>query len=197
MNLPSPPADCKSFRILLVEDDESIARLVLIHLQKAGFDGRMAPDGNSGWHAYQQIEPHMLITDVTMPGLNGWELAAKIRDKSGIPIIFLSAADTDQDQVHGFKIGADDYILKPFQPPVLMARVVALLRRVYRYDHHKEEEKLAAAAPRPLGVPDGWTQCESCGYLGPQFKFEALDAIKGRVFICPNCKNRRLAFSLG
>ena len=197
MQLPSPPADNKRFRILLVEDDESVAHLVLLHLQKTGFDARHAPDGNSGWHAFKQTDPHMVITDVTMPGLNGWELAAKIREVSGIPILFLTASDSDEDQVHGFKAGADDYVPKPFHPPVLLARVVAHLRRVYRYDHYDPAPDAAAPPPNPLSVPEGWTQCEACGYLGPQFKFEALDPQKGRVFICPNCKNRKLAFSLG
>jgi DNA-binding response OmpR family regulator len=201
MLLPELPADGKSFRILLVEDDEAVARLVLINLQHAGFDARLAADGNAGWHAFNEINPHLVITDVVMPGLSGWDLATKIRDKSGVPIIILAASASDHDQLHGFKIGVDDYVVKPFHPPLLLARVIAHLRRVYRYDA-AATPPAPPAPPRPYpvespSIPRDWTQCEACSYLGPSYKFEALDPVKGLVFICPNCKNRTLNFSLG
>lgn len=197
MHLPSPPSDSKSFRVLVVEDEADIARLVLVHLQRAGFDARLALDGNLGWQAFRDSDPHLALIDVNMPGMDGWSLAAKIREKSGIPIIMMTAACTDEDQIHGFKIGADDYVSKPFHPPVLLARVIAHLRRVYRYDAPEPHKHEPEHDHNPPAVPDGWSQCDGCGYIGPQFKFEALDPQKGRVFICPNCKQRRLTFSLG
>ena len=195
MQLPAAPADCKSFRILVVEDDISIARLVLMHLQKAGFDVRMAVDGNLGWQCFQEFEPHLILLDVMMPGLCGWDLAARMRDKSKAPILMMTAANSDDDQIHGFKLGADDYVPKPFHPPVLLARVIAHLRRVYRYDAPEIRAEEPAPA-RHYSVPEGWNQCDSCGYLGPQYKFLALDPKKGQVFICPNCKSSKMMFSL-
>ena len=211
MLLPSPPADGKRFRILLVEDDNFISHLVLIHLHKTGFDARLASDGNAGWQAFKTIAPHMVITDVGMPGLNGWQLASKIRQESGVPIIILTAADTGDDEVHSLKVGADDYVSKPFQPAVLLARVVANLRRAYRYDHqdpspaqappprHTERAEIpvdTSCTPSPE-TPEGWTHCEACGYLGPEFKFDTTDPEDGRINMCPNCHNRNLSYPVG
>ncbi len=201
MKLPAPPADNK-FRILVVEDDAIIAKLVNINLSMAGFDCRLAVTGLDGWNAFLSSDPHLVLSDIDMPGISGHELTAKIRAQSSVPIILMTAANTDDNEMQGFKSGADDYVSKPFNPKLLVTRVIANLRRVYRYD--------APAAPSPMRtpapvapardeatVPDGWSKCDSCGYMGPQFKFESTDSDHNRIFVCPHCKNRSLTFSLG
>lgn len=190
MTLPPAPEDGK-YRILVVEDDEPIARLILVHLNMAGFDCRLAFDGNAGWRAFSEVNPHLVMSDVTMPGISGWALATKIREISPVPIIMTTASGSDESQLKGLKIGADDYISKPFNPKLLVARVIAHLRRVYRYDAAHTQ------AVDTKILPSGWGTCDSCNYMGPQSKFEGLDAQKGRQFICPHCQSHQITFSLG
>ena len=203
MSIPATPTDGK-FRILIVEDDNNIARLVMVNLTRAGLECRYAADGNAGFAAFQETSPHLVVTDIMMPGLNGRDLCAKIRETSNVPIIMMTAADSDESQVSSFKAGADDYIAKPFNPQLLAARVVATLRRVYRYDvaaeQNREKPPVARAAPDPnaeASVPPGWSSCDSCGYMGPRDKFEGEDATGRPTMICPNCRESTVTFSIG
>ncbi len=131
----------EKFRILVVEDEPAVARLILMNLAKAGLDCRYAPDGPSGLAAFQETKPHLVLLDLMMPGMNGRDVCARIRETSNVPIIMLTAVSGEEAQVQGFKVGADDYVTKPFNPKTLLARVVAHLRRVYRYDVTGEEEE--------------------------------------------------------
>ena len=144
MNLPEVPSNGR-FRILVVEDDANIARLILMNLAKANMECFHAPDGSAGLARFKAEEPHLVITDIMMPGMNGMELCAAIRQLSPVPIIMMTAADSEENEMTGFKSGADDYVPKPFNPKLLMARVLANLRRVYRYD--------ATAAPAGEASP--------------------------------------------
>jgi len=200
MELPALPADGKTFRVLVVEDDPAIARLIMVHLKKVGLDPRAASDGNMGWKAFCECEPHLVLTDIAMPGMSGIDLTTKIRTRSAVPVIMMTALDSDEAQLQSFKAGGDDYVAKPLNPHLMMARVVANLRRVYKYDFHVEAPPPAPApSPEPQRsvLPDGWSTCDACGYLGPQFKFETLDAEKGRILVCPHCKNHLLTFQIG
>jgi len=129
------------FRILVIEDDPAVARLILVNLAKAGLDCRYAPDGVAGLVAFQETKPHLVLLDIMMPGMNGRDVCARIRETSTVPIIMLTAVTGDENQVQGFKIGADDYVTKPFTPQALIARVVAHLRRAYRYDMPDDDEE--------------------------------------------------------
>lgn len=201
MKLPTPPTDNK-FRILVVEDDATIAKLICINLTMAGFECRLASTGLEGWDAFLASNPHLVLSDIDMPGMSGHELTAKIRAQSSVPIILITAANTDHNEMQGFKSGADDYVSKPFNPKLLVTRVIANLRRVYRYDAPAAPPKIRIPAPAAPAVdeatvPDGWSKCDGCGYMGPQFKFEGTDIDGNRIFVCPHCKNRSLTFSLG
>jgi CheY-like chemotaxis protein len=202
MRLPDVPA-ANRFRILIVEDDPIILRLVSIHIKMTNFETFTASDGLQGWHTFQSVDPHLVLTDINMPGLSGHELVEKIREVSAVPILMMTAADTDESQMKGFKVGADDYIAKPFNPKLLTARVVANLRRVYRYDSETTAAPVAPKAPvkppeppQPT-MPPGWTKCDACEYLGPLKKFETQNAMGEKVAQCPNCFNRNLTFSVG
>lgn len=188
----------KQFRILVIEDDANIARLILANLSKAGLECRYAADGVAGLAAFNETDPHLVLTDLMLPGLNGDGVIAKIREKSTVPVILMTAADSDEAQIQAFKAGADDYVSKPFNPKLMVARVVAHLRRVYRYDvTPEEEEKPGTPDARDL-IPAGWVACDACGYLGPREKFEKSDTTGRRHIMCPNCKQGdTLTFSIG
>jgi DNA-binding response OmpR family regulator len=193
MALPAAPESGK-FRILVVEDDPNIARLVLTTLSRAGFECRYAPDGLEGWSAFKGSEPHLVLTDIMMPGLNGHELCQKIRETSTIPIIMMTAADSEDAQLMGFKGGADDYVPKPFNPKMMTARVIAHLRRVYRYDLTEPKEG-AAAGP---SMPANWATCNACGYMGPRERFETETVAGQAKSICPVCRqSENIAYAVG
>lgn len=181
---PDPPPAGAKYRILIVEDDLNIARLMLVNLSRAGFECRHAPDGVAGLQAFQDSDPHLVLLDVMMPGMSGRELCAKIRETSTVPVIMMTALSGEEDQVQGFKTGADDYVPKPFNPKLMVARVVSWLRRVYRYDVPAEEEVESASANN---MPPGWATCESCGYIGPRQKFETQNAAGRNTLLCPYC----------
>ena len=202
MHLPEVPSNGR-FRILVVEDDPNIARLVLLNLAKANMECLHAPDGSAGLARFKEAEPHLVITDIMMPGLNGMELCAAIRQLSPVPIIMMTAADSEENEMTGFKSGADDYVPKPFNPKLLMARVLANLRRVYRYDAttapadagSAKSPATASAEPIPQERSD-WLTCDGCGYMGPRTKFQKIDSAGNVTMTCPVCKQNNIAFSI-
>ncbi len=115
--------------ILVVEDDRRIATLIEKNLEAAGFRCLHAPDGRAALDAFDSASPAMLVLDLMLPGIDGLEVARRIRRRSEIPILMLTARSSEGDKVLGFEIGADDYLTKPFSTRELVARVRALLRR--------------------------------------------------------------------
>ena len=115
--------------IMVVDDDENIAQLVRLYLEKEGFDVVSFSRGDSALTAFKSNPPALLLLDIMLPGMDGWQVCRAIRQISSIPIIMLSAKDETFDKVLGLELGADDYITKPFDPKELIARVKAVLRR--------------------------------------------------------------------
>jgi DNA-binding response OmpR family regulator len=126
--------------IVVADDDPALLRLMRRVLTLEGFDVITAPDGPTALKAWHEHMPNLLILDIMMPGMDGLEVCRHIRQSSAVPIIMLTARDTEQDVVRGLNIGADDYITKPFSVSELLARVHAVLRRA------------AAPSERPLGT---------------------------------------------
>jgi DNA-binding response OmpR family regulator len=117
-------------RILLIEDEEDIAEVVRLGLQEAGYDVDVAADGLQGLTAALEQEYSVMLLDVMLPGLNGWEICRRLRAQRDVtPILMLTARDAVEDRVRGLDIGADDYLPKPFDFPELLARIRALHRR--------------------------------------------------------------------
>ena len=116
-------------RILVADDEPRIVTLVCDFLRAAGFETVVAADGRQASEIFERQAIDLAILDIMMPEPNGWELAAKIRETSDIPIILLSARAEEFDLLTGFESGADEYVTKPFSPAVLVKRVEALLRR--------------------------------------------------------------------
>lgn len=116
-------------RILIADDEPRIRDLLRIVLESRGFMTAEAEDGEAALRAFASFSPDLVILDVMMPGMDGLECCRKLRSVSDCPILMLTAKGEDYDQVEGLECGADDYIIKPFTPMVLAARVQALLRR--------------------------------------------------------------------
>jgi DNA-binding response OmpR family regulator len=119
-------------KILIVEDDESISELIAYNLQQAGFSVLTAFDGETGLALALKEEPDLVLLDIMLPGIDGWEVCSQLRQSSQVPILFLTAKDAEFDRVRGLELGADDYVTKPFSPRELVARVKAILRRASR-----------------------------------------------------------------
>ena len=118
-----------SKKILIADDEQHILDTVSAYLKNEGYDVLTVSDGRAALFTFRHEQPDLVILDVMMPELNGWETARMIRQESNVPLLFLTARVDDIDQVTGLEIGADDYITKPFSPRVVVARVRALFRR--------------------------------------------------------------------
>jgi DNA-binding response OmpR family regulator len=119
-------------RVLVVDDEHDLRRLVRRLLEREGAEVAEAADGRAALHALYSVRPDLVILDVLMPDLDGWETLARIRDSSDVPVLMLSARGQELDRVRGLRAGADDYVEKPFGSLELLARVEALLRRDHR-----------------------------------------------------------------
>ncbi len=118
--------------ILVVEDEEPIRNAVADRLRSDGFDVSVAADGRAGVEAFDRDDPDLVVLDLMLPEIDGLEVCRRIRAKAAVPILMLTARDTETDTVVGLEVGADDYMTKPFSPRELVARVHALLRRADR-----------------------------------------------------------------
>lgn len=116
--------------ILVVDDDRVLADLISFSLRREGFGVIQAYDGDTALQRWAEAQPDLLVLDVNMPGLDGFAVCQRIREKAATPIILLTVRADDDDVVRGLSLGADDYIAKPFSPRQLVARVKAVLRRV-------------------------------------------------------------------
>ncbi|MGG1396448.1 response regulator transcription factor [Bacillus salipaludis] len=116
-------------KILVVEDNESVCSMIEMFFMKEGYQGEFVHNGLEGYDRFHAGDWDLLILDWMLPGMDGVSLCKKIREVSNVPIILLTAKDTESDQVLGLEMGADDYVTKPFSPLTLMARIKAVSRR--------------------------------------------------------------------
>ena len=118
-----------SKKALVVEDDENIAELLRLYLEKDGFTVLVVDNGISAVSVFERFNPDLVILDVMLPALDGWGVCHEIRSISNVPIIFLTAKEETLDKVSGLEMGADDYLVKPFEAGELIARIHAVMRR--------------------------------------------------------------------
>ncbi len=116
-------------KILIAEDDNNIAELLNLYLKKEGYDTLIAGDGAKALELYRGFRPDLLLLDIMLPVMDGWSVCAKIRETDQTPIIMLTAKGETIDKVTGLEMGADDYIVKPFEMKEVLARIQAVLRR--------------------------------------------------------------------
>ena len=131
-------------QVLVVDDDPHIRQLLVFALEKAGLTAREAEDGEAALAAVETMAPDLVVLDINMPKMDGLEVCRRLRAKGDLPILFLSSRDDEIDRILGIELGADDYVVKPFSPREVVARVQAILRRAR-----------APAAPRPAAVRHG------------------------------------------
>lgn len=143
--MPATPPQRTGPTVLVIEDDPKTARLLELYLQRDGFRALLAPDGPEGLRLARRHAPALVILDLMLPRLDGWEVCRRLRQSSEIPVIMLTARGEEVDRVSGLTLGADDYVVKPFSPRELMARVRAVLRR----------SRPAPETPRPAPLEHG------------------------------------------
>lgn len=132
-------------RILIVDDDENIAELISLYLTKECYETRMVYDGEEALKVFPSFKPNLILLDLMLPGIDGYQVCRELRASSQVPIIMLSAKGEIFDKVLGLELGADDYMIKPFDSKELVARVKAVLRR------YQPVPAPAAAAAAPQG----------------------------------------------
>jgi len=125
-------------RVLVIDDDPDIRGLVAELLDRAGFTVEQAEDGRAGLRALHRSPPDLVVLDVSMPDLDGWQTLERIRDLSQVPVVMLTARGDELERVRGLQAGADDYVVKPFGRQELVARVQALLRRAGAREEEQE-----------------------------------------------------------
>jgi DNA-binding response OmpR family regulator len=133
--------------ILVADDEPNIIRLLRLYLHNEGYDVVSASDGHEALDRFRQEQPDLVLLDLMMPGLSGFEVCTEIRRQSNVPVLMLTARSDDVDKIVGLEVGADDYITKPFNPREVVARVKAALRR-RDWDRADREEE----APAPVVV---------------------------------------------
>ncbi len=126
-------------RILVIDDDYNISELIRLYLEKEGFEVRNVYDGNKALSEFSDFAPSLVILDIMLPGRDGWDICREIRKLSNIPIIMLTAKGETFDKVLGLELGADDYLVKPFESKELVARIKAVLRR---YEHKDVQQEV-------------------------------------------------------
>lgn len=138
-------------RVMVVDDDANIGQLIKLYLEKEGYITEYYMDGKAGLDAFKVNPPNLIILDIMLPRMDGWEVCKNIRRISDIPIIMLTAKGETFDKVLGLELGADDYMVKPFDPKELMARVKAVLRRTKGI---KEDEQLISYPNLTVNLTD-------------------------------------------
>lgn len=116
-------------KVLIVDDDQNICELLRLYIEKEGYDTRIANDGKAALEVFDEYNPDLIMLDIMLPELDGWQVCREIRKKSQCPIIMLTAKSEVFDKVLGLELGADDYVVKPFEAKEIVARIKAVLRR--------------------------------------------------------------------
>lgn len=132
--------------ILIVDDQPEIGEILAAYLEKCGFRTAFATDGQQALDMHSTLHPALMLLDVQMPRVDGWQVLATVRTRGDTPVIMLTAMDQDLDKLTGLRIGADDYVVKPFNPAEVVARVEAVLRRTGR-----QSTSAASVAPDESG----------------------------------------------
>ncbi|MBE6731630.1 MAG: response regulator transcription factor [Ruminococcaceae bacterium] len=127
-------------KILIVDDDKNICELLRLYIEKEGFTASLAHDGRQALSLFNTFEPDLILLDIMLPELDGWQVCREIRKKSDCPIIMLTAKGEVFDKVLGLELGADDYVVKPFESKEVVARINAVLRRVGKNETGSQKE---------------------------------------------------------
>ena len=117
-------------KVLIVDDDKNICDLLRLYLEKEGYGVILSHDGDEAVAKFNALKPDLILLDIMLPGMDGWQICREIRKKSNVPIIMITAKGETIDKVIGLELGADDYIVKPFDAKEVIARINAITRRI-------------------------------------------------------------------
>lgn len=168
-------------KILLVEDDEKLAKLVQKYLTQSGYDVLIEGRGDTAIDAINAYQPDLLILDITLPGKDGLSICKEIRPSFAQPILMLTAKDEDFDQVLGLEFGADDYVIKPAEPRVLLARIRALLRRTPLQTSTEETIECLEFGCLRIDIPSRSVTLDKETIVLTSHEFELLTIIAGQA----------------
>ena len=169
--------------ILIVEDDPNTARLVQTYLEREGFATHVAGDGRQALEMFRRHDPQLVILDLMLPEIDGWDVCRRLRSASNVPILMLTARQEEIDRIMGLSMGADDYVVKPFSPRELVERVKAILRRTRPVDGFGGEVLRAAGLVLDLPKHTVTLDGHPVKLTSAEFKLlHALMAAPGRVF---------------
>ena len=129
-------------RVLVVDDDKNICELLRLYLEKDGYGVILAHDGEEAIVKINALKPDIILLDVMLPGIDGWQVCREVRKKSNVPIIMITAKSETFDKVLGLELGADDYIVKPFDTKEVIARIKAVYRRVGQSNAESEVKEV-------------------------------------------------------
>lgn len=140
-------------KIYVIDDDENIRELIGLYLKKEGYQAELFESGEKGLEAFKNTEPDLVVLDVMMPGMDGYDTLKEIRKIGAVPVIMVTAKDETFDKVLGLELGADDYVVKPFEPKELTARVKAVIRRFQSSDQ-KSPDNIVAVKNLKINMSD-------------------------------------------
>ena len=160
-------------KILIVDDDASISELISLYLEKEMFDTRCAADGEEALQLFPEYQPNLVILDLMLPGIDGYEVCRRLRASSQVPVIMLSAKGETFDKVLGLELGADDYMVKPFESKELVARAKAVLRRYQQAQAQVNAAVDAALSAQQAKAGAGRAMNSAAGAASPQARMGA------------------------
>ena len=175
-------------RILIVEDEDSLAESIRYNLEREGFTVRVADDGAAALEAFRADPPELVILDLMLPQVSGLDVCRAIRSESTVPMIMVTAKDSEADKVTGLELGADDYVTKPFSMRELVSRVRANLRRARMVEPSSEVEQPLRGGPVELDVDRHEARVDGKTVSFPPKEFELLETFlrrKGRLLTRP------------
>ncbi len=188
----------KTFLILIIAKNPEVEGLMQTLLKASGFECQFAPQGGLGLSMFESNPADLVLISTALPDRNGFEVCLKIREKSTVPILMVTTKRNTEEEFRGLKVGADAYLEEPFNSRLVMAHIVAQLRRTYKYDGQSKNSEVSADDEQSTPIPVGWASCEACHYMGPQTHFQKVSNEGDSELICPNCgAEQRAAFEVG
>ena len=195
---PAQTSAKTNFLILVIAKNPEVEGLMQTLLKTSGFESAFAPNGALGLTKFDQTPADLVLISTELPDRNGFEVCLKMREKSTVPIIMVTTDRNTEEEFRGLKVGADAYLEEPFNSRLVMAHIVAQLRRAYKYDGQEKPSDAAQKTDDYAPVPPGWAACESCHYMGPQTRFETVSDSGEVTLQCPNCgAEQHVGFEVG
>jgi DNA-binding response OmpR family regulator len=201
----SLPNNRTAARTLIVEPDASVARICSKALTHERFDPRVVSSVPEMWEQIEAWRPQIFVIGDEFFDSLGTEVVSELRNRTNAPIVFITSTDSVGYISNAFEAGADDVIVRPIVPPLLLVRCLAHMRRAYRYSV-PPAPKRTPPPPKPLGADlaakkekvaesfKQWPSCEACGYMGPNERFKSVDVSGESMVACPACMNNRIRF---